>query len=245
MNKAKIDLSDIDTVILAGGLGTRLQPVLKDKPKCLAPINGRPFIDILLDNCIDQGLKKFILCVGYLRAQIVKHLSERRDCQITFSIEERPLGTAGAVKNAERHINSDDFFAMNGDSFIVFDVRELIKVKKNCIGSILLCNHNNVSNYGTVKTDRSGFVTSFLEKTGSTVPGFINAGRYVFNRRVLNYIPKNEAYSTEHELLPELIRKERISTYRTESKCVDIGTPARLEEAEEFFSNGSESGMNS
>ena len=79
MNKAKIDLSDIDTVILAGGLGTRLQPVLKDKPKCLAPINGRPFIDILLDNCIDQGLKKFILCVGYLRAQIVKHLSERRD----------------------------------------------------------------------------------------------------------------------------------------------------------------------
>ena len=79
MNKHNIDISKIDTMILAGGLGTRLQSVLKDKPKCLAPINGKPFIEILLDDCIKQGLRRFILCVGYLKEQVIEHLSQRND----------------------------------------------------------------------------------------------------------------------------------------------------------------------
>ena len=95
VKKTKINLSKIDTVILAGGLGTRLQPVLKDKPKCLAPINGKPFIDILLDNCINQGLRRFILCVGYLKEQVIKHLSNRNDCKIIFSKEDESLCSGG------------------------------------------------------------------------------------------------------------------------------------------------------
>ena len=91
-----MDLSKLDTVILAGGLGTRLQPVLKDKPKCLAPIDGIPFIDILLDDCIEQGLQRFIICVGYLKEQVIEHLCKRNDCIIVFSEEDTPLGTGGA-----------------------------------------------------------------------------------------------------------------------------------------------------
>ena len=237
MNKTKLDLSEIDTVILAGGLGTRLQPVLKDLPKCLAPINGKAFIDILLDHCIDQGLRRFVLCVGFLKDQIEKHLKKRQNCRIEFSVEKKLLGTAGALKNAEGYINSEYFLTMNGDSFIDFDVKELIKIREDYISSILLSNHSNVSNYGTIKIDNSGFVTSFKEKTGSTLPGYINAGRYVFDKRILHYIPMDIAYSIEYELLLELIKKERISTYIIESKCVDIGTPQRLEEASQFFSN--------
>ena len=78
-------------MILAGGLGTRLQSVLNDKPKCLAPINGRPFIDLLLDNCIKQGLKRFIICVGYLKEQVIQHLRDRNDCEIVFSKEDAIL----------------------------------------------------------------------------------------------------------------------------------------------------------
>ena len=84
MNKDNIDISKIDTVILAGGLGTRLRPAIKDKPKCLARINGKPFIDILLDNCMQQGLRRFILCVGYLKEQVMEHLEDRKDCEIVF-----------------------------------------------------------------------------------------------------------------------------------------------------------------
>ena len=108
MNIKNINLTKIDTVILAGGLGTRLHSVLKDKPKCLAPINGIPFIDILLNSCIKQRLQRFIMCVCYFKEQVIKHLSERNDCEIVFSIEKEPLDTGGAVKNAEPFFQSNN-----------------------------------------------------------------------------------------------------------------------------------------
>ena len=85
-------LLDFDVAILVGGLGTRLREVVKDKPKCLAPINGIPFIDILLDNFIEQGLNRFILCVGHLSEQIIEYLGDRRNCEIIFSIEPMGMG---------------------------------------------------------------------------------------------------------------------------------------------------------
>ena len=132
VKKNELDSSNIDTVILAGGLGTRLKSVLNDKPKCLAPINGKPFIDILLDYCIKQGFKRFILCVGYLKEQIIEYLNNRSDCEIIFSEEDEPLGTAGAIKNSEPFIKSDPILIMNGDSFInVQDIVMLINIILN------------------------------------------------------------------------------------------------------------------
>ena len=89
-------------MILAGGLGTRLQPVLKDLPKCLAPINGKAFIDILLDHCIDQGLRRFVLCVGFLKDQIEKHLKKRQNCRIEFSVEKKTFRNSWSVKECGR-----------------------------------------------------------------------------------------------------------------------------------------------
>ena len=87
----------MDAVILVGGLGIRLRPLLINKPKCLMSINGKPFIDILLDYCIDQGLRRFILCVCYRKEQVIEHLRNRNDCKIIFSEEDKPLGTGGAT----------------------------------------------------------------------------------------------------------------------------------------------------
>ena len=103
----------MSAILLAAGLGTRLRSITDSVPKCLVPINGKPFIEILLDDCIKQGLRRFILCVGYLKEQVIEHLSQRNDCEIVFSLEEESLGTGGALKNAERHIKTDHFIVLN------------------------------------------------------------------------------------------------------------------------------------
>ena len=105
-------------MILVGGLGTSLQPALKDKPKCLALINGKPFIDILIDRCILQGLNRFIICVGHLKEQVIDHLDNRKDCEIIYSEEDKPLGTGGAIKKAHEYSVSNDTFIINGDTIL-------------------------------------------------------------------------------------------------------------------------------
>ena len=235
MNLEHINLSDLDTVILAGGLGTRLRPVLKDKPKCLATINGKPFIDILLDNCLKQGLKRFIICAGYLKEQVMAHLENRSNCEIILSTEDKLLGTAGALKNSERYFKSTDFLVMNGDTFIEFNVRDLIRSKRDYIGSILLCEREDTSDVGTVQINENNIVIDFKENSKNINPRLINAGRYYLNRRILNYIPETGPYSMEIDLLPEILIKEKLFGLKVESRLLDIGTPERLLSAKNYF----------
>ncbi len=235
MNTANIDLSKIDTVILAGGLGTRLQPVLKDKPKCLAPINGTSFIDILLDNCINQGLRRFILCVGYLKEQVIEHLSDRNDCEIIFSKEDELLGTGGALRNAEPLINSNPILVMNGDSFINYDINNIILFESNTIGTILVTKSINISGYGSVKVNEDGFVTSFQEKYGNVPQGLVNTGRYCFDRKVFTFLRKEKSCSIECDLLPHLVYRNRLMAHKSNAELIDIGTPESLVLAREYF----------
>ncbi len=235
MNKIKINLSDLDTVILAGGLGTRLKPVLKNMPKCLAKINGKPFINILLDNCINQGLYRFIICAGYLKEQVIENMDNYSNCEIIVSCEDKLLGTAGALKNSEKHIKSSDFLLMNGDTFIDFDINELLNTNKGYIGSILLCEKEDTSDFGTVHIDNHNIVMDFKEKIKFKQRGLINAGRYYFNKKILNYIPDKKEYSLEIDLLPEIIENEKLLGVKIESKLIDIGTPDNLLSANRYF----------
>ena len=149
------DLSNVTAVILAGGLGTRLRRVVSDRPKVMAEINGKPFITYLLDQLIKMGFGRVIICTGYM-ANVVEDFigAKYRNLYVDYSREETPLGTAGAIKLAGKIIDTEYCMVMNGDSFIDFDVKELIKIRKDYISSILLCNHSNVSNYGTIKIDK-------------------------------------------------------------------------------------------
>lgn len=108
-NNFKLDeFSDLDIVILCGGFGKRLRPIISDKPKILAKIENRTFIDILIENTLQYGSKNFILCVGYLKEQIIRHRFDCIDnCNIKYSEEEEPLGTGGALKNAIYLTNSN------------------------------------------------------------------------------------------------------------------------------------------
>ena len=216
-------------MILAGGLGTRLKSVLNDKPKCLAPINGKLFIDILLDYCIKQGFKRFILCVGYLKEQTIEYLNNRSDCEIIFSEEDEPLGTAGAIKNAEPFLKSDPILIMNGDSFIDANLNNFIdwhlRIRSDV--SILLTETLNVNHYGSVKIDNEGNILGFYEKHDSPESGVINAGVYLFNKALLNRIPQGLYYSFEKQFFPSLVNNT-LKGYICKEELIDIGTPKRL-----------------
>ena len=230
MNKANVNLNEIDTVILAGGLGTRLQPVLKDKPKCLAPINGKPFIDILLDNFIDQGLQRFIICVGYLKEQIIEHLRERNDCEIVFSVENEPLGTGGALKNAETYIKSDPFLVMNGDSYTNINFTSMLVDHINSKGLITIGVSKVVDNsdFGVVIFNKSLRITGFSEKLICTSK-YVNAGVYLFQKELITMMPRKRNFSLEKDVFENIYQSELCYAYNCIDDFVDIGTPDRLD----------------
>ena len=236
MNKTDIELLEIDTVILAGGLGTRLQPVLKDKPKCLAPINGKPFIDILLDNCIDQGLRRFILCVGYLKEQVIEYLSNRNDCEIFFSEEDEPLGTGGALKNAEPFIKSNPVLVLNGDSFVKYNIKDFLLwyYKNNVNASMLLVNVLDIKSFGLIEITKDCIIEGIMEKNDLSSPGLINAGQYLLSKGIINDIPEKNIYSLEKELFPKLINSKQLKGYIRHEDFIDIGTPSSFHKAGSF-----------
>lgn len=237
MKNPKNNISDIDTVILAGGLGTRLQPVLKDKPKCLAPIDGIPFIDILLADCIKQGLQRFIICVGYLKEQVIEHLCKRNDCIIVFSEEDTPLGTGGALKNAESYIKSDPVLVMNGDSYVKYNINDFINWHfQNDIASVLLTFVQETVSFGLVNISKDDKILDFKEKIISTGSGWVNAGQYLLGKKLINNIPINVKYSLEKQLFPMIASAGRLKGFKCNGNLIDIGTPLYYQEAPNYFS---------
>ncbi len=231
-------LSKIDTVILAGGLGTRLKKILNNEPKCMALINGKPFIDILLDNLVSQGLKRFIICVGYLREQVIQHLKHRNDCDIIFSEEVKPLGTGGALKKAEKLIVSDSYIVINGDSFINIDLYKYIhwfKLNQNDI-SIVITKIGDSKRYGNVAFDKDGLITNFIEKNNSELSAYINTGVYLFRKNAVDFSLFGDKFSIETDFFP-YFTKQGIKIYYFEGKFIDIGTKNSYQNAQLFFKN--------
>ena len=226
-------LKDIDVVILSGGLGTRLRPTIKDKPKGLAPVNGRPFLDILVDNLLMYGFHRFVFCVGYLGKQIIRHFGERDDCQIVFSVEEIPLGTGGAIKNAKEKINSDIFLVLNGDSFCEVDYHAFLEfhINNRASISIVLTNVDEARDFGSVIIDHACRMVSFNEKAKNE-SCLINAGIYLLERRVLTLVSEEQTvFSLERDFFPKVIEKYPCYGYEVSSRLWDIGTSERYKKA--------------
>ena len=144
----------IDVVILCGGLGTRLRPVLKNKPKAMAEIGNRPFLDLLIEYISSFGYKRFVLCLGHKSNYIENYYKNKKDSlEYFFSIERDPLGTAGAIKNAEPLIKSNPFLGFNGDSFCPANLKNLLKFHNSnkSIASIALVSKQEPGCYGSVK----------------------------------------------------------------------------------------------
>ena len=217
-------LATTRALILAGGKGTRLAAAVPDRPKILAPINGRPFLDLMIEDLARRGLSRLVFLLGDRHEAIVTALSGCRD--VEWSIEDRPLGTAGAVKHAARFC-TDDFFLLNGDTHLDFDAGALLSAHRAAKAAVTLAaaRVDDAGRYGSLDLGPDGRVRGFREKAPNSGPGVINGGVYVIAPRVLARIADGRAVSLENDVFPELIRdREPVIAVEQSGAFFDIGT---------------------
>lgn len=221
-------------VLIAGGLGTRLRPLTDTRPKHLLPIANRPHLHHVFDLLSRHGVSEIVLLTSYLadtfEASIVE--AEGRGMTVSVAHEEEPLGTAGALKNAEHLIGDQAFLAFNGDILTDLDLGALVgwHRARGAEATIWLTPVDDPSAFGVVRTDPRGAVEAFVEKPdpGSAPTNLVNAGVYVFEPSILERIPAATVYSAERELFPGLVEEgARLFATHLDAYWKDIGTPRK------------------
>lgn len=225
-------------LLLAGGLGTRLRPLTYTRPKHLLPIANRAHIDHVLDLLKRHAIGEVVLLTSYLADAFAETTKRARADGLSLEVthEAEPLGTAGALKNAQSLLGGDTFLALNADVLTDVDVGALVAFHREKAAelTILLTPVEDPSAFGVVPTDDDGRVTGFIEKPapGQAPTNLINAGIYVMEASVLERIPAGEVWSAERQLFPELVAAGApIYGWPTESYWMDIGTPAKFLQA--------------
>jgi D-glycero-alpha-D-manno-heptose 1-phosphate guanylyltransferase len=230
-------LSNMTAAILAGGLGTRLRPVMADRPKVLAEVGGRPLIFYLLDQLAAAGIQDVVLCTGYLGHQVKEVLGESHGpLRLIYSQESSPLGTGGALRLALPLFLTDQVLILNGDSFCDANLRALALIHRlrTAKATILLVEVSDTGRFGWVEVDAGGAVREFLEKGRKRGPGWINAGIYLIDRSLLQTIPSDQSVSLERESFPAWVG-QGLYGFRSNGRFVDIGTPESFALAQDFF----------
>jgi len=176
-------------VILAGGLGKRLRRAVRDRPKSMALVLGKPFLEYQIEQLRKYDVIKIVLCVGYLAEQIKSYFKDgtKFGIDIRYAVEKEPLGTAGALKNAENYLEDKAFLVLNGDSYSEIDITGFIQFhrKKGGMGTILLTRVSQAQDYGLIKIDEDNRITGFVEKPGKTPSGsVISAGVYLLEPQI-------------------------------------------------------------
>ena len=228
----------IPAVLLVGGMGVRLQPVLPSTPKPLAPVGKVPFLQLLVLQLRSQGIRRVVMCTGHLADQIEEEFGDgqRWDLTIEYSKELHPLGTAGALKFAERHLSqASEFVVMNGDSFLELNFRQFLRFHREHDGllSMAVRRVTDTARYGTVQVDAESRVVGFREKLGIPVSGLINGGVYIFKRAILDRIPNGPA-SLENDIFPGLL-EHGVYAQEQRGMFIDIGTPEDYARAQTLY----------
>jgi D-glycero-alpha-D-manno-heptose 1-phosphate guanylyltransferase len=232
-------MQDVKAVMLVGGLGTRLRSVVPSAPKVLASIGERSFLELLIRQLRAQGVHHFVMCTGYLAEQIESRFGDGRmwDVSIEYSREEMPLGTAGALKLAQRYLrDAPEFLVLNGDSFLEINLQDLMAFHgghNDAIATMAVLRVPNASRYGTVDVDAKNRVVGFVEKTGHETPGLINGGIYVFNHSVFEHVPEGPA-SLEKDVFPRVLQRG-VYAQEQHGTFIDIGTPADYARAQQLL----------
>jgi D-glycero-alpha-D-manno-heptose 1-phosphate guanylyltransferase len=219
-------MENMQAVILAGGMGTRLKSVVSDVPKPMAPVNGKPFLEYLLQQLIRSNIRNVILSVGYKWEIIRDYFGDgaKWGLNIQYAVENEPLGTGGAIREASRLVTADAFIVMNGDSYFDIDIVSLIQFHRAMQSTITLAlvSMENVSRYGSVELDKNSEIVKFHEKKRDG-HGLINSGIYVINQDVARQIPPGNV-SFEKDVLPFQTGNRMFGAIR-EGYFIDIGIP--------------------
>lgn len=229
----------MEAIVLAGGFGTRLSSVVRDVPKPMAPVAGRPFLEYILDDLVRQGVDRAVLAVGYKKEAITEHFRDSyRDCEILYSEEETPLLTGGAIRQALTLCQEERTFVINGDTFFQVDLASLRAFSQKRQGQIILAvrEMRDFSRYGAVEFNEDGLVTAMAEKAFRTF-GYINGGIYDIPRWALEEYP--ERFSLENDCFPQLLTARRLSCFPSQGTFIDIGVPEDYQRAQDLFGGGS------
>jgi D-glycero-alpha-D-manno-heptose 1-phosphate guanylyltransferase len=229
----------LDAIILAGGKGTRLASVVSDRPKPMAEVAGRPFLEWLLAELRSQGVQRAVLSIGHLGNSIIEHFGDGAafGLEIVYAREEQPLGTGGAIRAALAQARGSRVLAMNGDSYCRFDVSTLLRahIAAQARATVAVTHVADAGRYGAVQRDPGGAVRAFREKDPSAGGGWINAGIYVLERALLEPLVPGEAYSIERDVLSAIAGHGLHST-AVRGPFIDIGTPESFIEAQTVLS---------
>ncbi|MCS7044811.1 MAG: nucleotidyltransferase family protein [Gemmataceae bacterium] len=233
--------SDVAVFILAGGLGTRLRPVVPDVPKVLAPVGGRPYLAHLLERLAETGLRQAVLLTGYQAEAIEAAFGDRFGLlTLRYSRESTPLGTAGAARLGLAKTDAATIVLMNGDSWCAVDLLALVRrhKRRRADATMVITSVPDVSRYGAVRCDASDRVVGFAEKNEGGGPGWINAGIYVIRRPLLAALPSGRPLALERDVLPKWLSRTKVVAYRSLGPFLDIGTPESYAAASAFFRTG-------
>jgi len=225
----------MEAVVLAGGMGTRLRTVVPDLPKPMAPIAGRPFLELLLISLASKGFTRIILSTGYMAEKIYDHFGGSfAGMELDYSVERYPLGTGGAVSQAARLVREDHFFVFNGDTFLDLDVFSVEVMWQRTHKPLIVAREiEDTERYGSLETSQ-GHVIRFAEK-GKAGPGLINAGCYVFNIDQFSSFMPGAKFSLETDFLAPLVERTPVSVYATSGLFIDIGIPSDYVRAQDLL----------
>ena len=235
---SRICLKETDVVILAGGLGTRLAGELHGKPKLLAPIGGKPYLDFALRWLSSFGAHRIVLALGYLAAEVEAYVE---DCffnclEVVCIVEPEPLGTAGGLAYACGAVQSEQILVVNGDSFVNADLCALMDNHwASKVDGTLLCTLvPDRSRFGAVDIDNRGRVVGFREKTGTRGPGRINAGIYAMSGPLIDQVKELGEGSLERDVFQQM-PPGSLNAFSGTFEFLDIGSPEDYAKASAVF----------
>lgn len=225
-------LGSLDILVLAGGLGTRIRPVIGDTPKLMASIGGRPFLSYLLLWLTRFGARRVLLALGHGAAAVQDYLLDFRHpaLSVTTVLEPCPLGTAGAVRLARSRLQTDPVLVMNGDSFVAADLCGFIAFHRaaGATGTVLCAMVEHAGRYGRIVTDENARIREFVEKDSSfRGPAMVNAGIYLLSGALLDTIVAMPGPSLERDVFARLPAGS-LAAFGGPFDFIDIGTPETL-----------------
>lgn len=225
----------MEAIILAGGFGTRLAHIVSDVPKPMAPVAGKPFLEYVLNDVVENGTSHIVIAVHHMRECIINYFGDSfRGVPIDYSIEEQPLKTGGAIKKALTLCEEERVLVMNGDTFYKVPLKAMhdFSASSGKIITIAVKEMTDFSRYGKVDVDADGLITAFHEKQFCR-RGKINGGIYDIERTALETYP--ECFSIEEFCFPEMLKIKEIAAFLSNSYFIDIGVPEDFAKAQEDF----------
>jgi D-glycero-alpha-D-manno-heptose 1-phosphate guanylyltransferase len=225
----------LECIILAGGLGTRLQSVIPGLPKCMAPIAGRPFLDYLIQYLLDQKMERFIFSLGHKHEFVVDHLDKQwPNLHKVYVIENEPLGTGGAILLSCKEALQKTVLVVNGDTLFQADLAPVYTFHHMCAShcTLLLKPMKNFNRYGVVEMAADYSIKGFREKQAYE-EGTINAGMYLLNAERFRLQEFPEKFSFEKDYLEVNKEDRRIYGYQQDQYFIDIGIPEDYEKAQQ------------